>query len=225
MSDFFKNIGLDEKQLFYPSTVLLPEYLFYPPLFETDQEIFTIGIYGKTGRCKGTLEMLEAMRLLKLEKFPCRLHALWDHTEIWMEKVQQLQIADCVSIQKFIPHWKIPAFIRGCDTIAFLENNFPIAIHTPSIPLEALCCGRPLLTTSEIEAKSPILIKRGNNCVILPSEKMSSFAIAQGIKEIYYAKQRGDFIGASFLDDYPKIVSIRKREIKNFLNTVAQAVL
>src|SRR5690606_19172988 len=50
----------------------------------------------------------------------------------------------------FIPHWRISSFIKSCDLICFLENNFPIKIHRPQVPFEVLSQGTCLLLSKDI---------------------------------------------------------------------------
>ena len=68
-----------------------------------------------------------------------------------------------------IPHWKVPEFIRACDAVCFLERNFPIKIHTPTVPREILACGRCLLLSREImekQAYRDLLVDRKNFVLI-----------------------------------------------------------
>lgn len=69
------------------------------------------------------------------------------------DTVSNLGLKSSVEVRPFVPHWRVPAFIRECDAILFLENGFPIAEHFSLVPLEALACGRPVLFTEEIAKK------------------------------------------------------------------------
>jgi hypothetical protein len=55
----------------------------------------------------------------------------------------------------FLPHWRVPEFIRRCAAVCCLEQDFPIAIHTPIMAREVLCCGTPLIASTEMIGKLP----------------------------------------------------------------------
>ena len=38
----------------------------------------------------------------------------------------------------FLPHWRVPEFLRGCLAVCCLEQGFQITFHTPIIPREVL---------------------------------------------------------------------------------------
>jgi glycosyltransferase involved in cell wall biosynthesis len=69
--------------------------------------------------------------------------------------------------------WRIPAFLKCCDAVCFLERDFSIPFHGPLIPREILSSGACLVCTEEI-ARKPIY--RGNlvderNAVIVKDPK------------------------------------------------------
>lgn len=181
----FKEMGIDEKKIIQYVSVGVPADVFYPkPMPKGD---FNVGIYGKSGNVKGSLELIKAISLLKAEGFPIVLKALWGGQ--FLPKVRQeieiLNIADRIVVENYIPHWRIPKFIWKCHIILFLENNFSITFHGPSVPIESLCCGRPVLTTEEIEKKRPDILKKGKNCIIVPSSPLKPEDIAVALKEAY----------------------------------------
>jgi hypothetical protein len=47
----------------------------------------------------------------------------------------------------------VPGFIRACTAVCFLERDFPISFHGPTIPSEILACGTPLVVSREITNK------------------------------------------------------------------------
>ncbi len=181
----FKEMGIDEKKMIQHVSVRVPADVFYPKSMPEGE--FTVGIYGKPGNAKGSLELLKAMSLLKAEGFPVTLKALWGGQ--FLPKVRQeiknLDINDRVLVGNYISHWKIPEFIWNCHIILFLENNFSITFHGPGVPIESLCCGRPILTTEEIEKKRTDILKRGENCIIVPSSPLKPEDIATALKEAY----------------------------------------
>jgi hypothetical protein len=69
----------------------------------------------------------------------------------------------------FLPHWRVPEFLRGCLAVCCLEQDFPISFHSPIIPLEVLLCGACLVGSTEIIRKLPNReqLAHGYNCVAL----------------------------------------------------------
>ena len=53
----------------------------------------------------------------------------------------------------FIPPWDVPALLRSTSIFSVLENNFPIPIHTPLQPYEAIATGTPMLLSGEMYDK------------------------------------------------------------------------
>ncbi|MEU6325721.1 glycosyltransferase family 4 protein [Streptomyces sp. NPDC047049] len=120
-----------------------------------DDDLPVLGMYGKLGEYKGSLDVLHAMARLRDEGFRFRLLAA---SHGWQEQAfrrlaEELGLSDHVHLIPFVPHWHIPAFIRSCTAVAFLEREFPIAAHTPTIPTEVIACGGPLVVSAEVAAK------------------------------------------------------------------------
>lgn len=135
-------------------SVRLRSELFYPvPPGRGTKTV--LGIYGKIGRNKGTTELLTVMSRLVSNGANIELRCLWGGKGMSpvSEMISNLGIKSSVQMLPFIPHWRVPQFIRDCDAILFLENSFPITEHYPLVPLEALSCGRPVLLTEEIAQK------------------------------------------------------------------------
>ena len=73
--------------------------------------------------------------------------------EHFKRAVENSAVADRTWVLPFIPHWKIPGFIRACTAVCFLERRFPIKIHTPKVQSEILYCGTCLVLSQEIALK------------------------------------------------------------------------
>ncbi|APU97154.1 hypothetical protein BV902_13000 [Sphingobacterium sp. B29] len=119
-----------------------------------DIENFTIGIYGKISSNKGTSELIKALsRLSEICKFNFisvsggREFNLLSYYE---SILSHRKLSENSYILPFIPHWRIPGFIKKCDVVVFLENDFPIKIHRPQIPLEVLSQGTCLFLSKDI---------------------------------------------------------------------------
>jgi glycosyltransferase involved in cell wall biosynthesis len=120
-----------------------------------DPAIPTIGIYGKVGPTKGSYDLLFALSALKKKGVPFNFVAVTQGTVLarFVELVRELDLEDRTWILPFVPHWRVPAFIRACTTVCFLERDFPISFHAPTIPREVLSCGTCLVVSHEIVAK------------------------------------------------------------------------
>jgi glycosyltransferase involved in cell wall biosynthesis len=118
-----------------------------------------IGIYGKLGDNKGSFALLEALRKLKLAGLDVGLVAL-AHGKPEIEarfraRAEALDLTDRVLQIPFVPHWRVPEFLRSCLAVCCLEQDFPISIHSPIVPLEVLLCGSCLVGSTEVIGKLP----------------------------------------------------------------------
>jgi glycosyltransferase involved in cell wall biosynthesis len=113
-----------------------------------------LGQYGKVGRPKGTMALLEAVAAMRPGRRPA---IVMMGGGILMPRVRQaidsLGLAGDVWTLPFLPHWRVPEFIRACDVIAVLEHGFPIPQHGPSLMREVLACGVPVLASGEVTGK------------------------------------------------------------------------
>jgi hypothetical protein len=70
-------------------------------------------------------------------------------------RARQLGLAGHILQLPFLPHWRVPEFLRGCAAVCCLEQDFPIRFHTPIIAMEVLLCGACLVGSTEIIRKLP----------------------------------------------------------------------
>ena len=188
--------GVDRARIASAESVAIPEQLFKPtgPIIdiasvgrEIDQDLDLrdllwgefradrpyFGVFGKLGDRKGSFALLAAMHRLKQAGLDIGLVALaHGHPDIekkFRNEVQRLDLADRVLQIPFLPHWRVPEFLRGCLAVCCLEQDFPITFHTPIIPLEALLCGKCLVASSEIIRKLPDYerLPSGYGCVAI----------------------------------------------------------
>lgn len=117
------------------------------------------GVYGKLGESKGSFALLAAMHRLKLSGVDVGLVALAhgkpDIERRFREMARELGLADRILQVPFLPHWRVPEFLRGCLAVCCLEQGFPINIHTPMVAREALLCGCCLVASMELLRKLP----------------------------------------------------------------------
>jgi glycosyltransferase involved in cell wall biosynthesis len=140
-----------------------------------DPDIPVLGVYGKLGEYKGSADLVQAMARLHNEGF--RFHLLaashgWQEMR-YRELVAHLGLTDYVHLIPFVPHWRVPSFIRSCTAVAFLEREFPISAHTPTIPLEVITCGGCLVVSAEVARKQLFRaqIRDLRNVVVVPDPR------------------------------------------------------
>jgi glycosyltransferase involved in cell wall biosynthesis len=139
--------------------------------FEPDRPYF--GICGKLGERKGSFALLAAMEQLKHAGLDVGLVALAhgrpETENDFRATVRKLGLVNRVLQIPFLPHWRVPEFLRGCLAVCCLEQDFPITFHTPIIPLEVLLCGRCLVGSTEVIRKLPNhgRLPHGYGCVAI----------------------------------------------------------
>lgn len=174
---------------------------FLDPL-ESDLPI--LGIYGKLGEYKGSFDLLKAMAELIHDGFLFYLVAMshgWAEPE-FRRLIADLGIGKYVRILPFLPHWKVPGFIRSCTAVAFLERDFPITAHGPTIPSEVIACGTCAIVSEEIARKQPFRARMRNlqNIVIVPDPKEYK-VLAECISYALKDQQRAAAIGRRGFDE------------------------
>jgi glycosyltransferase involved in cell wall biosynthesis len=131
------------------------------------------GVYGKLGDTKGSFAFLSAMHRLKRDGLNVGLVALaHGRPEIerrFRERASELGLTDRVLQIPFLPHWRVPEFLRGCLAVCCLEQDFPISFHSPIVPLEVLLCGTCLVASAEVIRKLPQWerLPHGYGCVAI----------------------------------------------------------
>lgn len=128
------------------------EGIVSPPF---DSRVFSIGVYGKTGIAKGTYDLVAALGNLAKDGLRFNFVAMIGEVQAarLMPTLKAAGLLHHTYILPFLPSWKVPAFIRTCDTVCFLERDFPVTIHGPIVPREILACGTCLVLSGEIAKK------------------------------------------------------------------------
>lgn len=174
--------GVSSRRIAFGGGYSLPETLFTPdgpvinlksliselgsadPVGDTLWGDFTgernyFGVYGKLGETKGSFALLAAMHRLKLAGVNVGLVALAhgkpDVEGKFRTMAQELGLTDRILQLPFLPHWRVPEFLRGCLAVCCLEQDFPIRIHSPMVAREALLCGCCLVASREVLSKLP----------------------------------------------------------------------
>ena len=139
--------------------------------FAADRPYF--GVYGKLGERKGTFALLAAMHQLMLAGLDVGLivlaHGGAAVQRDFRTRAAELGLVDRVLQIPFLPHWRVPEFLRGCLAVCCLEQDFPIRFHSPITPLEVLLCGACLVGSGEVIRKlpNPEQLVHGYNCVVI----------------------------------------------------------
>ena len=131
------------------------------------------GVFGKLGEAKGSFSLLAAVQLLNRSGVKVGLVALAqgdpEDQRRFRTMARELGIADCVLQIPFIPHWRVPEFLRGCLAACCLEQDFSIKHHYPMVTREALLCGTCLVASTEVLRKLPLhqRLPHGYGCVAI----------------------------------------------------------
>lgn len=170
--DRFLGMGVAPDRIFGASPYTPPPDVFHPgappldvnslpaklrPEAAFDPAKPTIGIYGKVGTAKGSFDLLQALASLRREGLDFNFLAMTQGRglEPFAKSVRELELTDRAWIIPFLPNWRVPSFIRTCTATCFLERDFPIKIHTPTVAVEILLAGGCLVLSGEIARKQP----------------------------------------------------------------------
>jgi len=115
----------------------------------------TIGMYGKPGEFKGTYDLVAALGSLHADGLDVNLLLLSGSSqdERLTAAIDAAGIANQTWRLPFIPHWRVPGFIRACTAVCFLERDFPVPIHGPVVAHEILSTGTCLVLSGEIHSR------------------------------------------------------------------------
>ena len=164
-----------------------------------DPRLPTIGMYGKPGEVKGTYDLIGALGMLRGEglRFNLLLMIGTGRAADVGRAVMDGGLADSAWVLPFLPHWRVPRFIRTCTAVCFLERDFPIAIHGPMVPREVLACGTCLVLSGEILGKQHYRdrLGDGDNFVVAPDPKDRA-ALADRLRPLITHPERARAIGA-----------------------------
>jgi hypothetical protein len=132
-----------------------------------------LGAYGKLGRRKGSFALLEAMHRLERAGADFGLlvlaHGVPEVEAAFRARAEELGLVDRILQIPFLPHWRVPEFLRRCVAVCCFEQDFPIEVHAPIIPREVLMAGRCLVASTELIRKLPSFaaLPHGYGCVAI----------------------------------------------------------
>jgi glycosyltransferase involved in cell wall biosynthesis len=181
------------------------------------------GIYGKLGENKGSFAVLSALHRLKHDTGADAGLIALAHGQPAIEarfraQVQELGLSDRVLQIPFLPHWRVPEFLRGCLAVCCLEQDFPIGFHSPIAPLEVLLCGACLVGSTEVIRKLPQWerLPHGYGCVAINdvndtaelSSKLATIVAEPALVEIVGARGRKFAEAAQENIDFPQRLEV-----------------
>ncbi len=112
-------------------------------------------------------------------------------------RVDELGLTDRVLQIPFLPHWRVPEFLRGCLAVCCLEQGFPIVFHAPMIPREVLLSGTCLVASTELIRKLPSYerLPHGYGCIAIENVDDSD-ALSEALAAIARNPREAKAIGA-----------------------------
>ena len=167
---YFQSVGVSDEKMTVLGYKPWPADVFRPTNSPVCDGVCKFLIYGKTGKTKGTDELLEALATYGSDKPKVKVIAYWGgkYFQKYLKKITSLRLVErgLLDLHHYVPHWKIANAISESHAVLYLENNFKISIHGPGIPFEVLGLGRRLITTEEIANKYPHIINDATSEVI-----------------------------------------------------------
>ena len=140
-----------------------------------DPSLPVIGAYGKMGVAKGSFDLLVALGALRREGVQFSFVALTRGRKMasYLKAIEEQGLSDVTWVLPFTAHWNVGRFLRACTAVCFLERDFPIAFHTPTVPREVLASGTCLILSGEIAQKQALRdrLVTGENVLIVPDPR------------------------------------------------------
>ncbi len=163
-----------------------------------DTSLPTIGIYGKMGEPKGSFDLLAALGKLRREGLRFNFVAVTSgrRMDTYLQAVKDNGLEEVTWVLPFMPHWKIARFIRSCTAVCFLERDFPVTGHAPTIPSEILACGSCLVLSGEIAARQSYAdrLASGQNVLVVEDPRRHD-ELAAVLRQVIEAPGRAVEIG------------------------------
>lgn len=176
-----------------------------------DPALPTIGIYGKMGEVKGSYDLVRALGALRRDGLRFNFVALTSARDMqpFLDALEEQDLGAVTWLLPFLPHWRVPAFLRACDVVCFLERDFPITFHAPSVPREVLSCGTCLVLSGEILRKQPLRerLRSGEN-FLLVDDPRDHAALARVLRQACSDRATTRAIGlrgAQLLEERPDL--------------------
>lgn len=158
LSRFSETLRIDGKKMHKPPPAAVDESVFGPA-----GEKFNFAKYGcqkptagtavftylgKATPNKGIGESIKAFALLK-QDFRFIFVSNGKSAETFIAEARDLLGGKFIHLP-FIAPWEVPSLLRSSSAVLILENAFPIPIHSPILPYEAIATGAPIILSREI---------------------------------------------------------------------------
>lgn len=202
MTEFFKKQGC--KAVFTHCPAIPDEfnpnghYLDFKNEFGLDVEKEKTALFlGKINRGKGLECLLSAFQNLS-DDYNLLVVGDGKLKEKYVSFAQRNNIENAHFI-KPLPPWMIPDLLRSVRTVVVPENDFGVTLHKSRIPLEALCSGNVVVTSSEISSSYGALSK-----YLIDADVTCTKEFAQTLKR-------------SFIDDESARIKASNKEIRKIL--------
>lgn len=159
-SQIFLSLGIPKSNLFL-NRISVDTNAFNPNikpfvLYDNDkkqiEDIPIITYIGKIGRTKGIFEMVKALSKIK-EDFRLLLVANGEGTNQLKNIIKKNKLGKKTIFLGFVPPWNIPHIMKASTCIVLPEYNFPVKIHTPILPREAMATGTCVIMSGELHEK------------------------------------------------------------------------
>ena len=113
------------------------------------KEIPIITYMGKANTNKGISEVIRSLSRINKD-FRLLFVSKGKKLNDFKEEIRSLGLEDKVIYLDFVPPWVVPRILRSTSALLHLENDFPIPIHSPIQPFEAIASQTPLILSREI---------------------------------------------------------------------------
>ncbi|HEX6502705.1 MAG TPA: glycosyltransferase family 4 protein [Terriglobales bacterium] len=157
-----------------------------------------VGVYGKIGETKGTFDLVSALAEVRRHGIRFVLLTLAGGREwpAFRKSIVDAHLGDITWTLPFLPHWRVPEFLRACTVVCFLERKFPVSIHTPGIPQEIFAAGTCAVLSGEIAGKQPFKkhLRNGHN-VLLVDDPSDISRLSQTLEHALSDPERSRAIG------------------------------
>lgn len=208
--------GVDPSRLVPPFRRSLPTEYFRPDALPLPMDILlsvgrpqvpgpfdatlpTIGIYGKVGPEKGSLNLVRALGRLRREGLRFNFLAMTQGRpkpmRQFVQALHEAELGPCTWLLPFMPHWQVPNFIRTCTAVCFLEHDFPILVHTPSVPREVFAVGTCLVLSRQIAERGPHATRLVHGDNVLLADPRQAGELETCLRQVIEAPARAAAIG------------------------------
>lgn len=153
----FIDRGVDPEKLV--RTRLVPNPRFVPPAGRTDDGVFRVVYVGRIDSSKGISLLINAFKKMKRNKAELRLVGGWTSRAMKEYLIEEIRDDPRITVKPGDP---LPVLHKADVLVhASFEDGFAYA------PLEALCCGVPVIVTEDTGMKEHVI--QGENGYIVPT--------------------------------------------------------